>query len=90
MQFSAKRLIDLLLRDIRCDLGDLGRDVRCLAKEDTLIDALEQIPRLSLDSTQRTLNLRNVEQRVDQRLDEFAVGQATQRQFCCRKRRHQQ
>jgi len=81
---------DLFFGDIVCDLGDLGGDVGGLAEEDAQIDALEQIPRLPLEACERALDLRDIEQRIDQVFDQFAVREAAEWGFRGRERGHQQ
>ena len=90
LQLVAQGLVDLLVGDVRGDLGDLGGDVGGLAEEDALIDALEEIPCLPLQPAERRLDLRDFEQGIDERLDQLAIGQAAQRRLRGRKRRHQQ
>ncbi len=89
LQFRAQGLVDLFLGEVRSDFGDLGGDIRGLPEKDALIDTLEEIPRLALEPAERGLDLRDLKQRIDEGFDQLAIGQATQRRFRRRQRRHQ-
>ena len=81
LQLVSECLVDLFFGDIRRNLCDFGRDVCRRAEKDPLVDSEKEIPSLPLQPGQRGLDFGYFQQRVDQRLYEFAIGKTAQRRL---------